>query len=140
MFEKVYSECVNEEYLSKINYRFIRQICSILGIDTKISWSMDYSSSAREEKNNALINLCKAASATLYISGPAAQSYICKDQFDAQGIDVSYYDYSGYPEYGQMYGEFHHGVSIIDLLFNEGPNASQYMKCSICEGEGAGFK
>ena len=37
-------------------------------------------------------------------------------------------DYSGYPEYPQLFGEFEHGVTVLDLIFNEGPNARQYMK------------
>ena len=28
--------------LSEINYLFISEICSYLGIETKLSWSMDY--------------------------------------------------------------------------------------------------
>ena len=37
-------------------------------------------------------------------------------------------DYSGYPEYPQLFGEFEHGVTILDLLFNTGPDAVRYMK------------
>ena len=37
-------------------------------------------------------------------------------------------DYSGYPEYPQLHGPFEHGVSIVDLLFNTGPDAHLYMK------------
>jgi WbqC-like protein family len=41
---------------------------------------------------------------------------------------VSYIDYSDYPEYHQLYPPFEHKVSIVDLIFNEGPNASKFMK------------
>jgi hypothetical protein len=37
-------------------------------------------------------------------------------------------DYSGYPEYRQLYPPFESHVSIIDLIFNEGPDATKYMK------------
>ena len=37
-------------------------------------------------------------------------------------------DYSGYPEYHQLHGDFVHEVSIIDLIFNEGPEAVSYLK------------
>jgi len=37
-------------------------------------------------------------------------------------------DYSGYPEYNQLYPPFEHAVSIIDLIFNEGSQAPKYMK------------
>ncbi|NCP85271.1 MAG: WbqC family protein, partial [Bacteroidetes bacterium] len=32
------------------------------------------------------------------------------------------------PEYTQLYGKFEHGVSILDLIFNEGPNARSFLK------------
>jgi hypothetical protein len=37
-------------------------------------------------------------------------------------------DYSGYREYEQLYPPFEHGVSIIDLIFNTGDEASTYLK------------
>jgi hypothetical protein len=37
-------------------------------------------------------------------------------------------DYSGYPEYNQLYPPFEHGVTVLDLIFNEGANARKYMK------------
>jgi hypothetical protein len=37
-------------------------------------------------------------------------------------------DYSGYKEYKQVFAPFQHGVSVLDLIFNAGPDAKQYMK------------
>jgi hypothetical protein len=45
-----------------------------------------------------------------------------------KGIDIEWMDYSNYPEYNQLYPPFEHAVSIIDLIFNEGDNATKYMK------------
>ena len=39
-------------------------------------------------------------------------------------------EYGNYPEYGQLYPPFEHNVSILDLIFNTGQEARQYM-CSI---------
>jgi len=36
--------------------------------------------------------------------------------------------YSGYAEYNQLHPPFEHGVSILDLIFNEGSNATKFMK------------
>ena len=116
----------NESYLSRINYTFISAINGILGIGTKISWSVDYD--VVEGRTERLVNLCKQMGATEYISGPAARSYIEEDLFDNEGICVSYMDYSGYPEYDQLFPPFEHSVSIIDLIFNKGPDAPKYMK------------
>ena len=36
-------------------------------------------------------------------------------------------DYNEYKEYNQLFGDFEIGVSILDILFNEGSNASNYI-------------
>ncbi len=130
LFERLYLG-TNEEYLSRVNYCFIGVVCDILGIKTKLSWSMDYHLPEEEEelrKTERLVALCKAANATHYISGPSARDYIIRELFDREEIELSYMDYAGYPEYPQLYGKFEHGVSVIDLIFNEGPNATKFMK------------
>lgn len=113
------------KYLSQINYQFIVNICKILGIKTKISWSMDYD--IVEGKTERLISLCKQAQATEYISGPSAKEYINVDLFEQENIKLTYIDYSKYPEYQQLFPPFEHGVSVIDLIFNEGENSKNYM-------------
>jgi hypothetical protein len=75
-----------------------------------------------------LIQICKQAGATYYLSGPSAKGYIDEDLFRKEGIILDYMDYSGYPEYRQLYQPFEHAVSVIDLIFSEGPAASQFMK------------
>jgi len=48
--------------------------------------------------------------------------------FKVEGISLSYIDYSGYPEYPQLYPPFEHRVSIIDLILNTGSDARKYMR------------
>jgi len=126
VFEELYHECGGEEFLCRVNYRFLTALCGVLGIKTKITWSMDYELS--EGKTERLVALCRDAGAAHYISGPAAKDYIEDDLFSRAGISLSYIDYSGYPEYMQLFGEFTHRVSVIDLIFNEGPGAVKFMK------------
>ena len=112
--------------LSRINYGFLAAICETLGIKTKISWSMDYNPVAG--KSERLVDLSKQAGATEYVSGPAAKDYLEEDLFRNEGIALRYMDYSSYPEYNQLSPPFEHQVSIVDLIFNEGPEATSYMK------------
>jgi hypothetical protein len=79
------------------------------------------------QKLDRLLDLVKQAGATAYLSGPAARDYIEPDRFSALGIDLRWQDYSGYPEYPQRFPPFEHGVSILDLLFNTGPDAPGYI-------------
>ena len=115
-----------EERLSDVNLRFINIICGLLGITTPIRWSTDYGAPAG--KNERLIELCRKAGATDYLSGPNARGYLNEAQFAASGIRVQFADYSGYPEYPQPWPPFEHHVSVLDLLFSVGLDAPHYLK------------
>lgn len=123
---ELYQRVKEEKYLSRINYIFLKEVCEILGITTKISWSSAYD--LVEGKTERLINICKQAGADEYISGPAASHYIDESLFDREGIALTYMNYSGYLEYPQLYGEFTHEVSILDMIFNLGGKTKKYMK------------
>jgi hypothetical protein len=56
-----------------------------------------------------------------------AASYLEAGRFAAAGIELGFKDYSGYPEYPQMYPPFEQALSVIDLLFNVGPRAPAYI-------------
>jgi hypothetical protein len=113
-------------HLSELNRSLTEVLCGLLGVDTPLKWSWDYSNC--EGKTERLVHICSEAGATVYISGPAARDYIDQSLFDAAGIELRYFDYSGYPEYPQLWGEFQHGVSVLDLLFNCGTDSIRYMK------------
>jgi len=115
-----------EEYLSEINFVFLKEINKILNIKTTITWVWDYN--LEGDKIERIINICKQANANEYLSGPSAKNYIDEDIFIKNNIKLSWIDYTDYQEYDQLYPPFEHGVSIIDLIFNEGENAIKYMK------------
>jgi hypothetical protein len=116
-----------EVSLSKMNRSFLEAICKYLGISTRITNSWDYT--VVGGKTERLISLCKQSGAKEYISGPAARSYIEPKLFEESQIALSWFDYSSYREYPQQWGAFVHGVTILDLLFNCGPQSAQFMKC-----------
>ena len=116
----------NEEHLSQINYHFLRGICDLLGISTPIRFSMDFE--LVEGKTERLIDLCKKVGGTDYYTGLAAKNYIDEKLFAQENINIHYLEYSGYPKYTQLHDDFTHEVSIIDLIFNEGKNATSFMK------------
>ena len=122
----LYMKCENEVWLSQVNYCFLTEICRYLGIQTQITWSSDYT--LVEGKTERLVGLVQSAHGDSYLSGPAAKDYIEDRYFDEAGIRLEYMDYSGYPEYDQLYPPFEHGVSILDLLFHTGKDAPRYMK------------
>lgn len=132
-FFKQYKEVFEPIYYNKalktvteINVTFMNAINLILGIQTKLIDSREFD--LKEGKTERLIDICKKLNATDYYSGPAAKDYMDVTLFKHESIDVHYFDYSNYPEYPQLYGEFTHHVSILDLIFNTGSAAKNFMK------------
>ena len=116
--EQLYNKVGEMDRLTDINEYLIREICGFLEIKTEI-------------KNEKLLNICKQLGSEVYLSGPAAKSYIDESLFKLNGIDVEWMDYSGYPEYEQINGDFMPNVSILDLIFNTGTEAKNYISKNI---------
>lgn len=116
-------------HLSVLNRKLIETVCSYLKINTKISNSWDYT--LLEGKTERLVSLCSQAGGTEYISGPSAKGYIEEGAFAKWGVKLTWFDYSSYAEYPQLWGDFIHNVSILDLLFNCGSEAPRYMRCVL---------
>ncbi len=126
IFEQLYTS-INTKNLSEINQLFIKVICEILGIKTPIvnSTDLDLSEPDRVLK---LVSICKQLGGSEYLSGPSGKNYIEDHIFEDNGLKIKWLDYSQYPEYRQLHPPFEHSVSILDLIFNEGENATKYMK------------
>ncbi|WP_412560329.1 WbqC family protein [Winogradskyella sp. MIT101101] len=113
-------------YLSEINRKFIVLINKFLDITTDIIDSRTLE--LKGDRQEKLIEACQKLNASTYISGPAAKEYIDETLFKENNLDILWMDYSGYKPYHQINGDFEHQVSVLDLLFNEGPNARNYLK------------
>lgn len=123
--EALYRSAADEPMLSLVNRLFLEGVGSILGLATRLTWSTDFP--GVEGKTERLIGLCKATGARRYISGPAARGYIQDELFEEAGVELLFKSYFGYPEYPQLHPPFAHGVTVLDLLFNVGPDAPWYI-------------
>lgn len=112
--------------LSEVNIFLLKEISLKLGLSTNFVMSREF---GREgSRTGRLVRICEQLGATNYLSGPSARAYLEVEEFRDAGIDVSWVNYGGYPQYGQIHGAFEPAVSIIDLIFNAGPDARKYMK------------
>jgi len=124
LFKELYLS-IETNLLSEINLKFIRLINQILEIKTEIIDSTTLN--LQGDTNEKLIECVTQLGGSHYISGPAAKNYIDLDAFAAKNIEVEWMDYSGYPEYSQQHPPFVHGVSVLDLIFNEGKNSKNFL-------------
>ncbi|OJA88405.1 WbqC family protein [Burkholderia ubonensis] len=113
--------------LSELNRTLLTWVNEQLEIGTRISSSSDYD--LHGDRTEKLLNLCVQAGATEYLSGPAARSYLDESLFAQANVAVRWFDYPAYPEYPQQWGAFVHGVTVLDVLFNCGPDARRYALC-----------
>jgi hypothetical protein len=114
------------ETLSELNHYMIMTIArNFLGITTKFRDSREFP--LEGARHDRLMDLLKKAGADCYYSGPSAKAYIEPSVFHDASIKLVYKDYSNYPEYRQPFPPFDHYVSVLDLLFNTGPDAPWYI-------------
>jgi hypothetical protein len=125
VLEPLYRE-MGERKLSAINRRFLETLAELLGISTPLRSSRDYPASGR--RTERLLDICRAAGAERYVSGPAARAYLEEERFHEHGIEVVWMSYEDYPEYPQLWPPFDHHVSALDLLLNLGEDAGRYMR------------
>jgi hypothetical protein len=127
--QHLYLESPHSRNLSEINQKLITEICRFLSISTEIIVSDTLQ--LRGDKNEKLIEACTKLEGDVYLSGPSARAYLDVDLFKEHGITVEWMDYNGYPEYPQLFPPFDHQVTILDLIFNTGTAARNYIKKNL---------
>lgn len=120
---------VQTPWLSEINRLFLQQICGWLAIGTHISACSDYALPPGLDATERLASLCRQARAEVYLSGPSARAYLRPEVWTQAGITLKYMEYVGYPSYPQRHSPFEHGVSVVDLLFQTGSHAREFLLC-----------
>ena len=121
-----YEGADSQALLTDVNMIFLRGISELLGLKTCIV--RDTKNKTQGARTERLLAIARAAGANCYLSGPSARNYFDEAMFTAAGITTEWMRYDGYPQYPQLHGGFEHTVSILDLLFNTGPEAPWYLK------------
>ena len=121
-YRSLFERAAAETHLSAVNRLLIEAIMQDLGIETTLVESADLAVDGT--KSDRILNLCKAAGATRYLSGPSAAAYMDLDSFASAGIQVEWMRYDTQKPYPQIHGDPYIGqVSILDMLFNIGDMA-----------------
>ena len=107
-------------YLAQLLRESTDYLLKILEIRTPLLFSSEMN--VNGEKSDLILNLCKAAGATTYLSGPFGRDYLDMAVFNAAGVDIIFQDYN-HPVYIQYHGDFVPYMSIVDLIFNHGKDS-----------------
>lgn len=121
----IYEEAARQRRLTDINEMFLRALIERLGIDTQIT--RDHAYRLHGARSERVLSACLCAGATHYLSGPSARAYLDLALFAEAGVCVEWMDYGAYPDYSQPHPPFVGEVSVLDLLFNTGLDAPNYL-------------
>jgi hypothetical protein len=117
-FEETYSK--DWHYLADLNEYMLRWFLKQLGINIDFVKASD--SKFQGTKSDLVLDMCKQIGADLYIFGSLGKEYAKVEDFKEHGVRVIFQEYK-HPVYPQMHGNFIPNLSVIDLLFNCGPNS-----------------
>jgi hypothetical protein len=125
IFEKIYRKRI--ENLAQCNVEFLKAIFSILGISVPIKMTSDLS--LMYSKTEQIVEICKAVGADTYLSGIVGARYMKENIFKENGIKLLYNNYE-HPVYEQQFMQvgFLPNMSVIDLIFNKGPQSFNIIK------------
>jgi hypothetical protein len=118
-FEKIYLK--EWQYLADLDIELIKLITNLLGMGNKM-FIRSMELGVKGDRLERLINICQLFKADNYLTGQAARNYLDEKLFAKAGIKVEYQNYK-HPAYPQLYGDFIPHLSVIDLLFNCGPES-----------------
>jgi hypothetical protein len=107
--------------IADVNIHMITQIREILGFNSKpVVRASELSLS--EDPTGRLIDICKHFCGDTYLAGQDGANYMDMEQFGKSGIKVITQKYD-HPVYPQCFGDFQSHMSIVDLIFNCGPES-----------------
>lgn len=108
------------DLLLDLNLALIRWLADQLGIHTELVLSSDLDIPGAGAER--LIRIIRHLGGSVFYEGAAGRNYIRPEAFREQGIEVVFQDYA-HPVYPQLYGPFVSHLSVVDLLFNRGPES-----------------
>ena len=123
-FEGIFSQ--EWEFLADLNINLVQKLLEMLNLGTKATVrASEFQLS--DEPTDRLIDICKSVGGETYFAGRGGAEYMDLERFRERGIRVIVQDFK-HPVYPQLFGDFQSHLSIIDLLFNCGPDSLQKMR------------
>ena len=112
--------------LSDLNQYLIKKISHDF-LDIKVEFDDSRNYFLKSSKGDRVIELLKKVNATSYLSGPSAKKYLNESSFRENDIKLDWMNYDNYKDYPQLHSPFERHVSIVDMLFNVGPDAKFFL-------------
>lgn len=119
----------NTDYslLCELNIDLIQFYLDYLSINTKIIRSSKMEKEG--DKSDLVLSICKNLGAHTYLTGSGGLEYLKFDEFEKESIAIvtTEYKFTEYTQINKAEEQFVPHLSIMDLVFNEGKNAINYI-------------
>ena len=115
-FEDLYKK--EWKLLADLNYYMLTWLLQQLGIKIPVLKAGDYT--FKGSKSDLVLDMCLTLKANTYIFGKLGEDYADVQKFKERGVTPVFQQYN-HPTYKQLYKDFIPNMSVIDLMFNEGP-------------------
>lgn len=106
--------------LAELNIAFIKWAVEQLKIETPLHIASSFDDGTLGAKNDRNLNICLHFNATEYLSGGGARKYNDEVLYEEHKVKLMYSDFAS-KEYPQLHGAFIPNLSVLDVLFNVGP-------------------
>jgi hypothetical protein len=116
--------CSDWKHLVNLNLHFIQYISSKLLVSSRIEFSSKLPN--RSDRSQRVIEWLRATNCDVYLVSQKQKPLIDVDMIQKAGFEVRTYQFIA-PRYYQQFGNFIPGLSIIDLLCNEGPRSIELL-------------
>jgi hypothetical protein len=114
--------------LAGLNIYLIKHLATLLGLSQIFVRASKLGLEGK--RTSLLLDICKMFGADRYVSSIGAKNYMEQDGakaiFDKEGIKVEFLQVKQF-EYPQLFGDFIPELSVLDLLFNCGPNSAKIL-------------
>jgi hypothetical protein len=113
--------------LCDLNMAMTLHFLKELGIRTPVQ--VESGLGTTQTSTGRIVELCQKTGSDTYLSGSGGKDYMDEGLFGREGLSLQYQRYH-HPEYRQQYPKvgFLSQLSIVDLLFNEGPHSLQILR------------
>jgi len=121
-FENLYRK--ERRYLIELNLEAIDYLAAALNIRSRVVLSSSLNVKLRGRE--WLMKIMEKVQAEVYLTESAFQTYLSPQEFAKRGLQLQFTTCRE-PIYHQQFGEFVAGLSVIDLLFNEGEMSNKIL-------------
>lgn len=126
IFEKIYKSQI--EFLAELDLELMKAIFDILRLEN-VQIKKTSEMELKESKTDLIIEILQKVGGDSYLSGLKGAKYMDEGLFAKNGIRLLYNNYE-HPIYNQQFMQhgFLSNMSVIDLIFNHGPDSLAIIK------------